>query len=162
MVVRSRNRNPWILSTIYASSNPNIHLEFWRYIIELGRVIALLLLLVGDFNQILHSDEKKGGQVVQQASLRPFRKVVTCCDLIDLGFSGPRFTWTNMRWVLLMCKSIWIELSVVVSSCHPTRSRPDHNLVLICNGQVGRDRIIRPFRVKMAWFSHPKFEEVVA
>lgn len=54
-------------------------------------------LLLGDFNQILDNSEKRGGSPPLGARIRAFKEAISACGLIDLGFFGPRFTWSNMR-----------------------------------------------------------------
>ena len=50
---------------------------------------------MGDFNEVLLSSEKEGGQPKSQVCLDRFREALEECDLTDLGFSGDPFTWRN-------------------------------------------------------------------
>lgn len=86
-----------MLSAIYASRNPIYRLDLCNYLNNLGLVVEIPQLLIGDFNQILWSDEKKGGTPFSRSHAQPFVDVVNNCGLCDLGFSGPKFTWSNMR-----------------------------------------------------------------
>lgn len=55
-------------------------------------------LVAGDFNYIVGSQEKMGGkQFVDSICSREFRNFIGDAGLIDLGYSGPRFTWCNNR-----------------------------------------------------------------
>jgi len=54
-----------------------------------------LWLCVGDFNEVLLSSEKEGGQPKSQVCVDRFREALEECDLTDLGFSGDPFTWRN-------------------------------------------------------------------
>ncbi|KAI7993305.1 hypothetical protein LOK49_LG11G01153 [Camellia lanceoleosa] len=51
----------------------------------------------GDFNDILHPAEKRGGLARPHWSLIPFRSFVDGCGLLDLGYQGFPFTWRNNR-----------------------------------------------------------------
>ncbi|KAL5805657.1 hypothetical protein ACOSQ4_028390 [Xanthoceras sorbifolium] len=51
----------------------------------------------GDFNELLHIEEKLGGNERIGPGMFNFRSVVELCDFVDLGFSGPLFTWNNKR-----------------------------------------------------------------
>lgn len=51
----------------------------------------------GDFNEILYAHEKAGMAVRSQRQMDGFRQVLSTCDLADLGFEGPAFTWCNGR-----------------------------------------------------------------
>jgi hypothetical protein len=48
-----------------------------------------------DFNEVLMSYEKEGGQPKSQASMDKFREALEDCQLDDLGFSGDMFTSRN-------------------------------------------------------------------
>lgn len=50
-------------------------------------------MVVGDFNEIMYSFEKKGGRLRNEQNMARFRAVLVDCDLLDIGFSGSWFTW---------------------------------------------------------------------
>lgn len=52
---------------------------------------------MGDFNDILCEAEKFGGNKPCSKLMALFRKNIDSCNLIDLGFFGPRFTLLNLR-----------------------------------------------------------------
>ncbi|KAJ4848788.1 hypothetical protein Tsubulata_025772 [Turnera subulata] len=49
--------------------------------------------LLGDFNETISQDEKQGGVPISQARCDKFRDWIEECRLLDLGYSGPKFTW---------------------------------------------------------------------
>lgn len=51
----------------------------------------------GDFNAIWSNEEKRGGVERTFTHLEPFRQCITNCALVDVGFTGHPFTWTNGR-----------------------------------------------------------------
>lgn len=64
----------------------------------------LHLCIIGDFNDMLTADEKKGGKNHPRCLLNGFSEVISDCNLIDLGYIGDKFTWERARgtdkWVL--------------------------------------------------------------
>ena len=52
-------------------------------------------LCAGDFNEVTSFSEKKGGRAKSLRELRLFSDTLEDCDLVDLGFVGPPFTWRN-------------------------------------------------------------------
>lgn len=54
-------------------------------------------LLVGDFNEIISSSEKFDGRIINLNRSNQFLQCLNYCQLIDLGFKGSRYTWTNKR-----------------------------------------------------------------
>lgn len=53
--------------------------------------------VVGDFNEPLLNKDKFGGRVVSVNRSLLFKECLDICGMIDIGFSGPRFTWTNKK-----------------------------------------------------------------
>lgn len=51
-----------LMSAIYASSSPLLREDLWNYLIDIGHLISMPWILIGDFNQILYLEEKKVGQ----------------------------------------------------------------------------------------------------
>lgn len=54
-------------------------------------------LVLGDFNEICSVEEKKGGASVDTSVCLRFKGVIDSCKLIDLGSTGPRFTWRGSQ-----------------------------------------------------------------
>lgn len=52
-------------------------------------------LLIGDFNDISKNSEKFGGGPPSQTKLAFFSTFLNTYKLVDLGFIGHPFTWTN-------------------------------------------------------------------
>lgn len=50
-----------------------------------------------DFNSCLDQKDKKGGKSVSSTSRGGFRDCIDANGLIDIGFSGYAYTWTNRR-----------------------------------------------------------------
>jgi hypothetical protein len=54
-------------------------------------------LVIGDFNEILEQSKKEGGAQWREAQMDIFCNMLEGCQLSDLGFLGPKFTWVNHR-----------------------------------------------------------------
>lgn len=52
-------------------------------------------LCMGDFNEVLFSHGKEGGQPKSQICMEKFRRALDDCGLQDLGSAGDAFTWRN-------------------------------------------------------------------
>ncbi|KAK3231842.1 hypothetical protein Dsin_003723 [Dipteronia sinensis] len=52
---------------------------------------------IGDFNEILLDSEKEGRADRKRVLMDNFRHTLDHCRLEDLGFSGPKFTYSNKR-----------------------------------------------------------------
>lgn len=54
-------------------------------------------MIIGDFNVVLTSADKMGGQAVAGSSSGGLRRIIDENGLIDMGFDGYAFTWNNKR-----------------------------------------------------------------
>ena len=85
----------FLLIAIYASPNFAKRKIFWNCLENLTTTICLPWVLLGDFNDMTSEDEKMGGLPLNKTRIAVFKNYIDKCGLMDLGFLGPRFTWTN-------------------------------------------------------------------
>ena len=90
--------------------------------------------------------------------------------MIDNGYSGARFTWSNHRPLShLIQKRIdrvfinaeWNLLFPDASVQHLERAHSDHCLILLCLDKNHDVKLPRPFRFQPMWLSHPTFSSIV-
>lgn len=91
-LVHAEADRQWLLSAIYVSLNPLTRHSLWTYLAALGFGLDVPWLLIGDFNQVICSSEKKGGRMPLQCNIQPLRMMIETCDLLDMGFTSPIFT----------------------------------------------------------------------
>ena len=53
--------------------------------------------IMGDFNEVIAEEEKSGGNPISQRRVNAILDCMDTCQMMDLGFSGPKFTWSNKR-----------------------------------------------------------------
>ncbi|GLT72479.1 hypothetical protein SLA2020_444100 [Shorea laevis] len=71
--------------------------ESWRLLAHLKIFNPTPWLCVGDFNEIVTHSEKKGDSLHSVQHMEAFSSTLEECGLNDLGFCGPKYTWTNCR-----------------------------------------------------------------
>ena len=89
----------WILSPIYASPRLAERRILWDNLSQVAQLHNLSWLLLGDFNEVQSSDDKLGGRCVNLNRALEFKACLDSCNLLDLGFLGPKFTWSNPRQI---------------------------------------------------------------
>lgn len=57
----------------------------------------MLWVVFGDFNEIMHAEEKLGWLERDATQMWEFRECLSNCGLTDLGFMGQCYTWCNGR-----------------------------------------------------------------
>lgn len=97
VLVQCHGKFSCVASVVYASPHPLLRTFLWDYLRSLSLVIMAPWFLIGDWNQVTHQDDKWGGRPVSSLTPNLLWALVSSCAWVDLGFSGSRFTWTNMR-----------------------------------------------------------------
>lgn len=77
------------------TSRNNTKRHTWTLIKRLASLSSVLWLFFGDFNEILHLSEKRGGNARDINMISEFRDSIQECSLADLGCTGRLFTWSN-------------------------------------------------------------------
>ncbi|KAL0388103.1 UNVERIFIED_CONTAM: putative mitochondrial protein [Sesamum radiatum] len=85
----------WRFSGVYGEPDTQKRVHFWALLRQLHFQSSRPWLCAGDFNEILAHSEKEGGPPRAEWQIRNFRDCLSDCDLHDLGFRGPDFTWCN-------------------------------------------------------------------
>ena len=95
--VKEENGTVWRLTGVRGESEGDRKKEIWKTLWILGQQHqqGRPWLCLGDFNEILSSDEKVWGAAKPQQCMDKFREVLEGCDLADIGFTEDKFTWRN-------------------------------------------------------------------
>jgi hypothetical protein len=88
---------PWLLSCIHGPSTWTNKIGFWDSVSKIGDSFVGPWMMLGDFNAILSQSDKLGGRSFASSSSAPFFNFVHTNALVDLGYEGNPFTWTNKR-----------------------------------------------------------------
>ncbi|XP_074360805.1 uncharacterized protein LOC141701064 [Apium graveolens] len=71
--------------------------EAWDMLKHLAGMSELPWCIIGDFNDLMTGDEKKGPVRHPRALLNGFSEAISECGLVDLGYNGDKFTWERFR-----------------------------------------------------------------
>ncbi|KAA3486448.1 reverse transcriptase [Gossypium australe] len=162
----------WRLTGFYGNPDERGRSASWNLLRQLSNNNSLPWVVLGDFNEIAISFEKKGGRRSERQMLA-FRKVLEDCNLNDLGFRGRWFTWergkfssTNIRERLDrgVATLNWLELFPSFQVDHLTHSFSDHCPILL--DTVGVERLddkdhFNNFRFEAKRCLESTFEELV-
>lgn len=129
-------------------------------------------LCIGDFNEIVNWTKKWGGSVRKRPQMQEFQQTLEECNLVDLGFRGPKYNWSNClegravikerldRGVTNMEWRTWFPTALV--SVEATMSSDHAPLVLslkkMARGKKGNKRL----RYEAAWALEDGCKEVIA
>jgi hypothetical protein len=95
---------------------------------------------MGDLNDIMHPSEKHGPSSVDFNRMNHFCAHVKSCGLIDLGFNGPAYTWSNKRFSSIptyerldrcLANADWCRIFPTASVLHLPMMYSDHTPILL-------------------------------
>ena len=87
----------WRFTGFYGSPTVAGKMVAWDLLRVLRGHHRLPWICGGDFNELLHGEEKWGRVGRPESQMKEFRKVVDECGFVDLGFVGLLFTWWNKQ-----------------------------------------------------------------
>ena len=142
----------------------------WANLSQVALLHNLPWLLLGDFNEILCRNDKLGGRRINLNRALEFKSYLDDCNFLDLGFSGPKFTWSN-RWqifdLILECidrslaNPAWRTPYLEASVTHLPKVFSNHCPVLLDLTRPLPTATDKPFRFHTMWLHHPDFPNVV-
>ncbi|XP_061998979.1 uncharacterized protein LOC133716290 [Rosa rugosa] len=155
----------WMLTVIYASPTNSVRAALWPYLDKLTEDVNLPSMFIGDFNELISVDDKSCGPF--HGRFGGLRDWVNRNALLDMGFQGSRFTWSNNRIKERLdrglCNCSWRSSFAEAFIQHLPKTRSDHCPILMqlhSNNSVNKDATA--FRFQAMWFSHANYDEFVS
>ena len=98
IVVDIASKIDFVLACVYGDPHHCLTSVIWNHISTFihdnpGKPVVC----IGDLNDIMYESETTSTSV-KKYRIRAFNDLVKQCGLLDLGFSGPAYTWTNKRF----------------------------------------------------------------
>lgn len=97
LIVKERNGSEWRLTGFYGYPERERRQESWNFIRYLASISTLPWCIFGDFNDLMHNEEKKGRHKHPQNLLDGFRHTIEDCSLIEVDLKGGDFTWEKSK-----------------------------------------------------------------
>jgi hypothetical protein len=159
---------PWRFTGFYGNSITHRRRESWALLDKLDSMMTLPWLLMGDFSEILSSDERSGESVSSQRPMFEFGEVL----LVDLGYRGYPFTWDNgrdaeafiqKRLDRAVASVSWMTMFPLCTLDHIQSSYSDHVPILL-HTELGSNQVCkrrRPRKFEEKWSIHPECEKII-
>ncbi|CAL1355512.1 unnamed protein product [Linum trigynum] len=172
LMVEKPNSPNWLLTAVYASPRQQEQKLLWNFLVNQSKEVACPWILTGDFNAILMPEEKSGAPTAATLQrCRRFSDWINLAELVDLGFSGPAFTWSRghetssykaSRLDRSLCNLAWNEAFPSTSVIHLPRLSSDHNPILTMVLPQGvPSQLPRKFKFEAAWLTHDSFNDLL-
>ncbi|KAK6139303.1 hypothetical protein DH2020_026962 [Rehmannia glutinosa] len=161
----------WRFMGFYGNPNKSLHTLSWDLLRRMHSQMSLPWIIGGDFNEILFPSEKFGGADSIQSGMDNFHTTIERCNLNDLGWSGPRFTWrkgvqnlNNAHEHLdrFLGTQSWTDMFKNYGVYHGDFYGSDHRAIWILTDRVlasklNAKRKNRPFYFEPAWMMAESF-----
>ncbi|XP_026395991.1 uncharacterized protein LOC113290621 [Papaver somniferum] len=134
-------RGSWHLFCLYGPLIASHRSNFWKNMTSYAQQFNGPKCFIGDFNSIVSNEEKCGGLPVLNSNISCFNDFIQMNHLIDLGYKGPAYTWTNGR-----------EIKGLI------RQRLDR---VLANPEWNIARAPPNYKFEAHWLSHPEFLQKV-
>lgn len=134
----------------------------WNELIELKQKIVDPMIILGDFNEILKPEERKGNSHTS-ASIRDFQCWLSNMGCVEPPLLSRKFTWYRNNSASCIDRVFvdieWLEYFKNLKLWGLNRSVSDHCPLLISCENC--DWGPKPFRSLDVWFSNPSFKKLV-
>ncbi|KAL8464398.1 hypothetical protein ACS0TY_034068 [Phlomoides rotata] len=143
----------------------------WNLLKYLSCVNSLPWSIIGDFNDILHNNEKRGRVSHPLHLLRGFRDAVNSCGIWDVEMTGYPFTWSRGRGSSsfveerldrAMGNALWHEMFPSARLSSLVSPTSDHCLILLDMAPIVIRRRFKSFRFENKWLEERDLPEVVS
>ncbi|KAF9688547.1 hypothetical protein SADUNF_Sadunf02G0208300 [Salix dunnii] len=131
----------FFISFVYAKNLRSERKILWDELCEIASILDGPWVVGGDFNAVLNVKESKGGDNPNQGSMEDFGSYLLDFGLLDVGYEGNDFTWTNGKVLRRLDRIVfnleWSDLFSLTRVKHLNRVGSDHcPLLLQCSQAV--------------------------
>jgi hypothetical protein len=161
----------WRLTGFYGYPDGIRRRDSWNLLRTLSNISDLPWCIIGDFNDILSSDEKKGRADRANWLINGFREAVVDAGLFDLKMEGYNFTWfkslgtdraVEEKLDRALSNAAWYQQFPNANlECLTATSSDHYPLWLVCNPIRSNSNVPRHFKFENAWLVEPAFEDYV-
>lgn len=125
----------WRFTGFYGMPDRRRRDESWTLLKNLAMANPLPWMVMGDFNDILHPNEKRGGNPQPRHLIEGFKEAVESSGLSEFRFQGYQYTWERSRgtpnWIeakldRILVSDAWREIFEDAKANSLEVSRSDH------------------------------------
>ncbi|GAU27412.1 hypothetical protein TSUD_356480 [Trifolium subterraneum] len=170
IIVEDSDIGDWRLTCYYGYPERSRRKMAWDLLRELRHMSNLPWCVIGDFNDLLSQEDKKGLLPHPNWLCSGFRSAVNDCDLTDIHLEGYPFTWLKSgatdhaieeRLDRALVSSDWISKFPNAKLINLLSSHSDHSSILLqCNPKI-KQYHRKEFRFENSWLKEEDIEEVV-
>lgn len=158
------------ISLVYGSHDPSLRKDLFLKLNQNDLNIRGAWVTTGDYNSVLSREGVANNTRFSLNRSAGFSSWIFREGLIDLGYKGPKFTWSRgtetsnykaARLDRALCNIDWKFKFLEAEVTHLPRVSSDQSPILITTNATTRGVENRSFKFNVAWLTHPEFLKVV-
>jgi hypothetical protein len=167
--VVDESRGNWRLIGFYGYPEGGRRRDSWNFLRQLSRNSQLPWCIIGDFNDILSSDEKRGRNDRPDWLINGFREAVEEAGLLDIEWVGYPFTWfkslgteraVEEKLDRAMANIEWCNLFThAILECLTTTASDHYPLFLNWKQRGANNKPPKKFKFENSWLLEPNFTQ---
>uniref|UniRef100_A0A803QI56 Reverse transcriptase n=1 Tax=Cannabis sativa TaxID=3483 RepID=A0A803QI56_CANSA len=169
-LVESSEKGAWKLTGFYGEPERNNRHRSWTLLRTLATDSTLPWCVIGDLNNIVRHEDKRGGRPYPQRLIDGFQQALNDCNLIDMELVGHPFTWEKGRgsrnWIEVrldraLINDAWSQIFQGASLINLEISSSDHCPIFLEPEINHCFPTNRKFKFENAWLKEPMCFEIV-
>ncbi|CAI8619857.1 unnamed protein product [Vicia faba] len=172
MQIKFDNEQEWNFTAIYASPHENNKNMLWEKLTDLAYSLQAPWMLVGDFNDISHVSEKRGGVLASLNICKRLRDKMDRCLISDVESRVPKFTsrgpvfhggqhiyekldrvLSNDEWRMMFLEA-YEKLFMRVEFSY-------HHQILVNMKEEFHNYVEKPFRFENVWLTYDIYSSML-
>lgn len=158
------------LALVYASPSHQLRRKLWEGLSRSTGILNNEWLAIGDFNSVATREEVSNKEGFDSRRCRDFNKWIFDEGLVDIGFTGPKFTWTRgvksesfkgARLDRALCTTEWITKFPHSKVTHLTSHHSDHLPIMVRTEVAQKWSGANCFKFQAAWTTHDTFADLM-
>ncbi|CAM8880508.1 unnamed protein product [Rhodiola kirilowii] len=157
------------ITLFYGNHKASLRYKSWDLMRKLRRLIRSPWCLLGDLNEICGFSESTSSNLSRRANMEQFRQALLDCGLMDLGYKGSKFTYSNKRLGRdeVRCRldravgdELWVDRYPNMTVQHLTSHHSDHSpLFLNLDGVINVQE--KPFKFESMWMRDASITDTI-
>lgn len=169
-IVEVQGEHKFRLTGIYGEPDRVKRKETWDLIRTLRNHSHLPWCLIGDMNNVVRQEDKRGGWPYPTWLIEGFRKVLEDCDLNDMDIEGYPYTWERGHgtkdWIEISLDRTLVSTSFIQNFADARLinmeiSTSDHSPILLMTRTISHTYGAKDFRFENAWLKDPMCRKIV-
>ena len=94
-VIHVDTQKHFYLTFVYGYNKHELRRPLWHNLQTLSHQTPGAWCVLGDFNAVLHIQDRIGGDDIQDADIKDFADCLTDCELMEIRSSGAYYSWSS-------------------------------------------------------------------